>query len=283
MTYRLATTPDTITQAHWVRDRLAEAGTQVHVSLVANGSGDPLDAFGRGDAHLALVAGTRLRFRKREGLPILAVLIRVEPRDMLVTPDGAPTSLRTLAPGVKVGVSGGRRRAFLRAHRPDLVAVSLTNGTSPAVVLESGLADAAILGVAEARQAGLGALGAEVLDPKAWLPAPGQGALALIGGHDLAKLPGLDAVDHETSRIALETELALVDALSVPAGSALGALAQPTGRWIRLWAAAASEDGSAMARSDLTGGLDDPKGLAETVAHQMIERGLTTVLSGSVS
>ena len=74
MTYRLATTPDTITQAHWVRDRLAEAGTQVHVSLVANGSGDPLDAFGRGDAHLALVAGTRLRFRKREGLPILAVL-----------------------------------------------------------------------------------------------------------------------------------------------------------------------------------------------------------------
>jgi porphobilinogen deaminase len=74
-----------------------------------------------------------------------------------------------------------------------------------------------------------------------------------------------------------------VDALSVPAGSALGALAQPTGRWIRLWAAAASEDGSAMARSDLTGALDDPKGLAEAVAHQMIERGLTTVLSGSVS
>lgn len=283
MTYRLATTPDTMTQAHWVRDRLAEAGTEVNVSLVDNGSGDPLDAFGRGDAALALVAGTRLRFRKREGLPILAVPLRAEPRDMLVTPTGASTSLRTLPSGAKVGVSGGRRRAFLRAHRPDLVAVPLTNGTTPAVAIESGIADAAILGVAEARRAGLGALGAEVFDPKEWLPAPGQGALALIGAHDLSTLPGLEFVDHEPSRIALETELSLVDALSVPAGSAVGALAQPTGRWIRLWAAAASEDGSAMTRSDLTGAFDDPRGIAQAVAHQMIERGLATVLSGTVS
>jgi hydroxymethylbilane synthase len=283
VTHRLATTPDTITQAHWVRDRLAEAGTEVHVSLVDAGSGDPLDAFERGDAALALVPGTRLRFRRREGLPILAVPAREEPRDMLVTARGRAASLRTLAAGAKVGVTGARRRAFLRAHRPDLVVVPLTNGTTPAIAIETGLADAAILGVAEARRAGLGALGAEVFDPKEWLPAPGQGSLALIGAHDLEGLPGLDAVNHEPSRIALETELTLVDTLSVPAGSALGALAQPTGRWIRLWAAAASEDGAAMARCDVTGSLDSPRELAETVAHQLIERGIATVLASTAS
>ncbi len=279
-TLRLATTPDALARAEWVRDRLMESGTAVSVSLVEGGAGDPIDAFARGDVAFVLVLGTRLRFRRRDGLPILAVLAREEPRDVLVVADGRAAQLRSLEPGARVGVSGARRRAFLRAHRPDLEVVHLSNGRTPAVALESAEADAVVMSLLEARRVGLATLSTEVLDPKEWLPAAGQGTFALIGSREHGKLPGLDAVDHPMSRIALEAELALMDSLSIPAGSALGALAQPAGRSLRLWAAAASEDGRAVIRSDMTGPIDAPGALAEAVAHQLVERGLATVFAG---
>ena len=281
MTLRLATPPGATSQAQWVAEQLTAAGTQVSISVMNNGSGDPMDAFGRGDAALALVPGRRLLYRRRDTHPILAALSRLEPRDVLVVGGGRSTPLRALPPGSRVGVTGARRRAFLRLHRPDLEVVSLTKGNTPASALESGLVDAAILSVVEARRVGLGAMGAEVLDPKEWLPEPAQGSFALVGARELESLPGLDRVDHKPSRMALEAELILMDTLSVPAGSAIGALAQPTGRWLRLWAAAASEDGAAMVRSDLTGPHDAPRDVAEAVAHQMVERGLATILATS--
>jgi len=280
VTLRLATTPDATSQAQWVCEQLAAAGTDVSISVMHNGSGDPLDAFGRGDAALALVPGRRLLYRRRATHPILAALSRLEPRDLLVVYGEGSTPLRALPPGSKVGVTGARRRAFLRLHRPDLEVVSLTNGNTPASALGSGLV-AAILSVVEARRTGLGVMGAEVLDAKEWLPEPAQGSFALVGARELDSLPGLDRVDHTPSRMALEAELILMDTLSVPAGSAIGALAQPTGRWLRLWAAAASEDGAAMVRSDLTGPHDAPHAVAEAVAHQMVERGLATILATS--
>ena len=51
-----------------------------------------------------------------------------------------------------------------------------------------------------------------------------------------------------------------------PPDAPLGCLAQPSGRWIRLWAAAASADGRRLVRSDLTGPLDEPEGLGAAVS-----------------
>ena len=134
-----------------------------------------------------------------------------------------------------------------------------------------------ILGAVEARQAGLVDRTAEALDPKAWLPEPGEGALALVACHPIAEAT---ALDHLPTRTALRTELALLDALDADADAPLGSLAQPSGRWIRLWAGGASTDGARLVRSDLTGPLDEPEALGVAVAKQLTERGIGFVWAG---
>ena len=128
------------------------------------------------------------------------------------------------------------------------------------------------------RQAGLTDRTAEALDPKAWLPEPGEGALALVACHPIAEAT---ALDHLPTRTALRTELALLHALDTDQDAPLGSLAQPSGRWIRLWAASASTDGARLVRSDLTGPLDEPEALGVAVAKQLTERGIGFVWAGA--
>jgi hydroxymethylbilane synthase len=135
--------------------------------------------------------------------------------------------------------------------------------------------DALIMSALEARDAGLVDRVTESLEPKSWLPEPGQGVLALVARHPIAEAT---ALDHLPTRTALRAELALLDALEAEASAPLGSLAQPSGRSIRLWAAAASLDGQRLVRSDLTGPLDEPEALGGAVATQLIERGVRLVM-----
>jgi hydroxymethylbilane synthase len=228
---------------------------------------------------LARVGVRALRGTAADGLTLIAVLPREDPRDALVTFGREPASLRALPAGSRVGVHGPRRRAFLLAHRPDLEPVDLDDdGADPADIRASGL-DAAILASAHARRSELGGRIGEVLDPRSWLPEPGQGAVALVARHPIAEVT---ALDHLPTRTALRAELALLDALDAPADAALGSLAQPSGRMVRLWAAMASADGTRFVRSDLTAPLDEPELLGASVARQLRMRA-AGVLVGGVS
>jgi hydroxymethylbilane synthase len=273
VTVRLATTSEAMGQVHRLQARDFEVVSD-HLD-----PGSALESVSAGDADAALLPGLHVSAAALLGLETAAVLVRDEPRDLLVVADRRGVPLRSLAPSARVGVTGARRRGLLRAHRRDLEVVSLDNGTSPADALEAGAVDAVILSAAEARQLGLGGVTSEMLDAKAWLPAPGQGAYALFARDPAA----FEAYDHEPTRRELQAELALVQVLGLPIGSALGALAQSTGPLIRLWAGAAGPDGSAFVRSDLTGPAGDSKVVASAVAKQLIERGLATVLSGPLS
>ena len=208
---------------------------------------------------------------------MLAVLPREDPRDVLVTIEGVRAPLRSLPAGSRVGVSGTRRMAFLKAHRPDLQAVEIADGKGAELIGGSEELDAAVIGAWEARKAGLGARTAEVLDPKSWLPDPGQGAVALVARHPIAEVT---ALDHLPTRTALRAELALLDALDAAPDAALGTLAQPSGRLVRLWAAVASADGRRLVRADRTGPLDEPELLGAAVARQLTERGAAIALAG---
>ncbi len=272
MTARLGTHPDVAPRASAVLGRLVSAGVDVDVLGPGTGERDPLHGVRQGFLDLALVGIGALRGSAATDLTTVAVLPREEFRDVLVTLRGEPATLLDLAPGSRVGVSGARRLAFLGAHRPDVVAVAVEAGSEP----DPGSAlDALVTGVLEARDAGLADRVTEALDPKAWLPEPGKGALALVARHPIAEAT---ALDHLPTRTALRTELAMLDALDVPADAPLGSLAQTSGRWIRLWAAAASAEGPRLVRSDLTGPLDEPEALGVAVARQLEDRGVGLVL-----
>lgn len=283
MTARLATHLDVAASAPQVLELLVSAGVDVDAVGVEDMSSDGatrdlLTALRESSIDLALVGIHALRGSAADGLTTVAVLPREEIRDVLVTVAGDPTPLMSLSAGARVGVVGDRRRAFLAAHRPDVTGVTLTREEMDTAIAGSmeNSPDALVISAIDARMAGLVESTVEALEPKSWLPAPGQGAVALVARHPIAEAT---ALDHLPTRTAIRTELALLDALEAPADAPLGCLAQTSGRWIRLWAAAASADGTRLVRSDLTGPLDEPEGLGLQVARQLNSRGYGLVVA----
>lgn len=281
MTARLATHPDIARLTRRVLRQLRDVGMDVDFV----GEFDAEDPFASLRAHeidMALVGLNGIASIVRGEFTAVAVLPRMEARDVLVSLEARVKSLSELSPGTAVGVAGPRRRALLAAHRPDLVPHELgaeffRDMTERERVLEHSLAAAGaeipemlILSALDAQEIGLRDEAVEALDPKFWFPEPGQGALALVARHPIAEAT---ALDHLPTRTALRTELALIDAMAHHGTHTLGCLAQPSGRWIRLWAGAVSVAGDRIVRSNRTGPLDEPEGLGVAVADELLARG----------
>jgi len=153
-------------------------------------------------------------------LVIAAVPARVDPADLLLVRRdalaGAADDWLPLKTGARVGTASARRRAWLKHFRPDLVVEPL-RGNVPTRVrrLEEGRFDAIVLAAAgverlQAEQR-LGSALADVavlkLDPKRFVPAPAQGALAVQCRLDDARvLEALAAIDDAPSRAAVTAE-----------------------------------------------------------------------------
>ena len=115
------------------------------------------------------------------GLEIVALLPREDPRDVLVVNSiiGAE-SIDELPPGSRVGTSSLRRRAQLLAARRDLDVVEL-RGNVPTRLkkVDDGQVHAAILAAAGLHRLGVPQHITAYLDAPEWLPAAGQGAIAI--------------------------------------------------------------------------------------------------------
>ena len=153
-------------------------------------------------------------------LVIAAVPARVDPADLLLVRHdalvGNAEDWLPLKIGARVGTASARRRAWLTHFRPDLVIEPL-RGNVPTRVrrLEEGTFDAIVLAAAgvERLQAeqrlGSALAGITVLrlDPKRFVPAPAQGALAIQCRRDDARvLAALAAIDDAPSRAAVTAE-----------------------------------------------------------------------------
>jgi len=164
-----------------------------------------------------------------EGLVIGAVLEREDPRDVLVVnPVTEAEDLSSLPAGSRVGTSSLRRRAQLRAVRPDLEVAEL-RGNVPTRLrkVDTGKVHAAILAAAglirlEARQRIK-----QFLEPPEWLPAAGQGAIAIEARSDDATLLAtLSRLHHAATSVAVRAERAFLAALEGGCQIPIGALAQ---------------------------------------------------------
>jgi hydroxymethylbilane synthase len=109
-----------------------------------------------------------------EGTRLVPPPPRADPRDVLV---GAAT-LDALPAGSRVGTSALRRRSQLLATRADLDVVELRGNVDTRLrKLADGEVDALVLAAAGLERLGVG--GGTPLDGELFVPAPGQGALAL--------------------------------------------------------------------------------------------------------
>jgi hydroxymethylbilane synthase len=153
------------------------------------------------------------------GFIIAAVLPRAAIEDVLVT--AQPYTLETLPQGARVGTSSVRRAAQLKFLRPDIQIVEIRGNVPTRVkkVLGENALDAVLLAAAGLQRLGLmrdeqiqiegTRLCALTLDPETFLPAAGQGAIAIeCRSGDATTIQAIRALNHaETeSRITAERE-----------------------------------------------------------------------------
>ena len=161
------------------------------------------------------------------GLLIAAVLPRDDPRDVLIVNEitGAE-SLADLARGSRVGTSSLRRRALLAASRPDLEIVEL-RGNVPTRLkkVDSGHVHAAILAAAGLHRLGASQRIAAVLEPPEWLPAAGQGAIAIqVRADDATTRRLAESLNDMRTMIDVRAERAFLAALEGGCQVPIGAL-----------------------------------------------------------
>ena len=160
------------------------------------------------------------------GLAIAAILEREDPRDVLIVNSViGVTALEDIPPGSRVGTSSLRRRAQLLAVRPDLDVVEL-RGNVPTRIkkVDDGHVHAAILAAAGLHRLGVPQHIASYLDAPAWLPAAGQGAIAVQirddDAHTLALIAPLDdARTHADTNAERAFLAALEGGCQVPIGA----------------------------------------------------------------
>ena len=188
-----------------------------------------------------------------------AILERADPRDCLLSRH--PGGLDGLPFGAGIGTSSVRRAAQLAAARIDLVARPIRGNVDTRLRrLEAGEYDALLLAAAGLDRLGVPVSEGDRLSLEVMLPAPGQGALALqVRADDVSLLAPLD---HGPTRLAVQTERALLRALGGGCLAPLGALAEVVDGQLRL--RAAYEGRNAFTRVDITGPPDRP---AEVVAE----------------
>jgi hydroxymethylbilane synthase len=113
-----------------------------------------------------------------EGIVIGACLERADVRDAFLSPKAA--RLADLPAGATVGTSSPRRKAMVLETRPDLsVADMRGNVDSRLRKLDEGEADATFLAIAGLTRLGLARKATSLLEPEDWLPAVGQGTIAI--------------------------------------------------------------------------------------------------------
>jgi hydroxymethylbilane synthase len=179
----------------------------------------------------------------RPGMALAAVLPREDARDALV---GAP-SLEALPAGARIGTASLRRRAQLLAVREDLEIVDLRGNVDTRLrKLAEGDCDALILAAAGLRRLGRAAEIGALLDPSIFVPAPGQGALAVEGRAIPASL--IDA----TADAQLRAERFVVEALKASCDTPVGVHHDGTA----LHAFVGLPDGSAWLRDSVV--AEDP-------------------------
>ena len=239
------------------------------------------EALLNGHVHLAVHSLKDLPTVLPEGLCIAATPSRVDPRDVVVGPEGTPTTLASLKEGAVVGTRSLRRVALLNAFRRDVVPRTIRGNVDTRLrKLDDGQFDAIILAGAGLIRLGLAGRANEWLERTSWLPAPGQGALGIVTRTEDAETRQLvAALNDPDSFAAVTAERTFLEALGGGCQVPIGALGVPYDVRMRLWGLVASPDGRRVVRGDLTGSLTDPQELGDRLADLLRERGAESILA----
>ena len=285
-----------LAQAEWARRRLeaADAGLRAELVVIKT-SGDRLR-----DVPLHQVGGKGLFVKELEnalrdgaidcavhslkdlpgelapGLTIAAVPEREDPHDVAIT--RAAGGLAALPHGARVGTSSPRRAALVRMLWPDLTVVGLRGNVDTRLAkLERGEVDGIILAAAGLHRLGVTPAHVQPCDADEFVPAIGQGALALESrAEPLAER--LAVIEHRPTRDAIDAERAFLRAVGGTCVSPLAAHATVADGRLRLRALIAHPDGTRVVRGDATGTSADAARVGRELAERLLRDGGAALL-----
>jgi len=288
-----------LVQSNYIRGLLAELGGGVEISIVevsTRGDRDKSDFLYKansmgyftsevenavldGRADLAVHSLKDLPTAYTQGLTIAAIPKRELVADALISSSGA-AGLADLAPGSTVGTSSLRRIAQVRHIRDDLNCVPLRGNVETRLAkVAAGDVDAAIVACAGLNRLGLADKITGVLAPEEFLPAPGQGALAVqirTDDGELAKL--VSKLDDKNARTTAETERHILAAMHGGCSIPLGVHSQIHGDNITIDAVIADVEGQKYVKRSATAPIDRARTAAEQLAQVLLDAGGREIL-----
>ncbi|MHC4531684.1 MAG: hydroxymethylbilane synthase [Planctomycetota bacterium] len=288
-----------LAQSEYVRDILRELSGDLEITIVkvsTRGDRDKsdflhkLDSVGfftsevenailDGRADMAVHSLKDLPTAYRAGLMIAAIPQRQSPADALVA-SAQVTSIEDLPAGATVGTSSLRRIAQLRHIRDDLECVPLRGNIETRVSkVASGKVDAIVLACAGLNRLGLADKISAVLPPEEFLPAPGQGALAVQIRQDNGELAELvSQIDDRDSRITAEAEREVLKTMHGGCSIPLGTYARISGDTITINAIISDIEGKNHIRQSKTALLEQAKTCAGELAQELLDAGGKEIL-----
>jgi hydroxymethylbilane synthase len=289
--------PLALVQARWTGRALERAHPGLTVELVTiTTSGDrfrdrPLMAIGgkalfvkeieeallAGAIDLAVHSMKDLPTELPDGLGVSAIPRRADPADVLITRDGR--TLAALPAAARVGTSSLRRAALVLAQRPDLAITGLRGNVDTRLArVADGTVDATLLAAAGLARLGRRVAGAHALDPETFVPAVGQGALAIETRSDhVAALVG--ALDDPETRAVVTAERAFLRRVGGSCHTPLGAFATLADGRLTLRAVVVNPDGSAPVRGQISGPATGADTLGTELADTLLADGAAAILA----
>jgi hydroxymethylbilane synthase len=286
--------PLALAQAHEVRDRLARAhdvaAERIAIKVIRT-SGDAIqdralsEAGGKGlftkEIEEALLAGhIDLAVHSSKDVPtflpdatwLSAFLPREDPRDAFISPTAA--SLQDLPAGAVVGTASLRRQAMVLRLRPDLkVNVMRGNVETRLRKLAAGEADATLLALAGLKRLGLEAKATRIFEIDEFLPAVGQGAIAIESRRDDERINAfVKAIGDPEAEVALTAERSFLALLDGSCRTPIGGHCRVSGDRIHFSGLIISPDGREEYGTTREGSRADAAAIGADAARELRER-----------
>jgi hydroxymethylbilane synthase len=286
--------PLALAQASQVRDRLAAAhalaAERIELEVIRT-TGDTIrdrplaEAGGKGlftkEIEEALIAGAiDLAVHSAKdmptilppGLAIAAVLPREDARDVFISRKAK--TLADLPHGATVGTTSPRRQALVKRLRSDLVVVPLRGNVETRLrKLAAGDVDVILLALAGLKRLGLAEAATAVLPVDEFLPAVGQGIIAIEArGNDERALALTAAVNHADTAAALTAERAYLAVLEGSCRTPIAGFATVAAGRLTFRGLIAKPDGSDVFETQRQGAAGDAARLGAEAGRELKQR-----------
>lgn len=236
------------------------------------------EAVARGRVDFAVHSMKDVPTELHRDLILAAVPVREDPCDALISRD--KKNLKQLNKGSVIGTSSLRRRAEILNFRHDVVVKELRGNVDTRLrKLREGDYDAIVMAKAGLKRLGFYEDITQELPVDIFLPAVGQGAIAVVARKKYDKMPLLMAISHRDSFYRVATERAFLWRMGGGCQVPMGAHTAVENRdRIRIKAAVYSRNGSRRIDAEAKGTFPEAEEVGKKCAERLLKRGAEELL-----